>query len=637
MLRDASRVRVNPPVEQRQGLVVCSREEVPVKKRLVVATLVVVCVGLACSAATKTFTNTTGQAATQIVVTFSEEVRVTSYTSDVFPTQSPASGESESFTFSGGTLDAGGTFQVTWSPSSARVRSTKWIMSGSAAVATASVPSIPTTYEEIMAQIAHYPGPDEPLYVPAEGEQIWLTDLDGHVDIYDNDSIRINYAPGFDKSQIMRIEVYRNGIKMRFLPEKLDVLTNDQMKTFDGNPAERTPKSSHTDHAIFGYEYEFRLFRSSGANVTVVAKEVKNPFHLDFEEVWAALDGGWMHSLQYLGEEDLGSFFRRLKQDGFTGIKMDFATFVDSPTASDVWMLDHEDSALSLYWSVRTASKADFDRVLDAIDRAGLAANVVGQAYISMKYPRDQFIYSANIRPGNPKQYLESCLAIWRGYMPLFEQHRVALVTPFREMDGIIQRTEEIKWFYDQLSVGFSGRLSCETSTANYLLGWSPNQEGRSFAQMAPSFWDWRDPQGRPLVNELDVWHVPLSADKDQRYSRMIIPFVQFLAPAVDFYRTRYPENPLMYGELGAFDIDGYCTGTPINDIEPRVYDEQETADMWAAFLIGIRLQGIRSVSVFDIPIGNLARNDEPGWLFINLNSSTYRVITSLLGTDGTT
>jgi hypothetical protein len=50
-----------------------------VKKRLAVAILVAISFGLECSAATKTFTNTTGQAATRIVVTFSEEVRVTSY------------------------------------------------------------------------------------------------------------------------------------------------------------------------------------------------------------------------------------------------------------------------------------------------------------------------------------------------------------------------------------------------------------------------------------------------------------------------------------------------------------------------------------------------------------------------------
>ena len=72
-----------------------------------------------------------------------------------------------------------------------------------------------------MTEIAEYPEPDEPLYEPSPDEALWLTDLEGHADIYDNDSIRINYANWFDKSQINEIEVYRNGIKMRFLPDTL--------------------------------------------------------------------------------------------------------------------------------------------------------------------------------------------------------------------------------------------------------------------------------------------------------------------------------------------------------------------------------------------------------------------------------
>jgi hypothetical protein len=59
-----------------------------VRKRLAVAILVAIRAGLACSAATKTFTNTTGQTATGIVVALSEAVRITSYDKSTFPTQS---------------------------------------------------------------------------------------------------------------------------------------------------------------------------------------------------------------------------------------------------------------------------------------------------------------------------------------------------------------------------------------------------------------------------------------------------------------------------------------------------------------------------------------------------------------------
>jgi ABC-type cobalt transport system substrate-binding protein len=105
-------------------------------KRIVRVLALLLCVvALVALAATNTFRNQTGATASGIVIQFSEEVRITSYDKSVFPTQSPASGEAESFTFSGGTLDAGGTFQVTWSPSGARVRGTKWITAGSASAA----------------------------------------------------------------------------------------------------------------------------------------------------------------------------------------------------------------------------------------------------------------------------------------------------------------------------------------------------------------------------------------------------------------------------------------------------------------------------------------------------------------------
>ena len=107
MLRDARRVRVNPLVEQRQSDGVRSRGEVVVKKRLAVAILVPISVGLACPAATKSFTNTTGQTATEIVVTFSEPVRVTSCDKSAFPTQSgiASSGSATSISFFFGVFD----------------------------------------------------------------------------------------------------------------------------------------------------------------------------------------------------------------------------------------------------------------------------------------------------------------------------------------------------------------------------------------------------------------------------------------------------------------------------------------------------------------------------------------------------
>jgi len=248
----------------------------------------VVAFGVISFAATQTFINDTGGPVTGIKITFSDMVWVTEWDIAVFPAESPV-GVVQEITFSGGTLPARGTFSVTWGEEYVSVTAYTW-MTGSGTVAgspTASATNGPLTYDQIMAQIAHYPGPDEPLYKPQTGEQIWLTDLEGHADIYDNDSIKINYAPGFDKNQITRIDVYRSGVKMRFLPALFDVLTNEQMKTFDGYypildwsegvHEQDSPKSSHTDHAIMGYEYSLKFYGATPGVVTkVLAARVKS-------------------------------------------------------------------------------------------------------------------------------------------------------------------------------------------------------------------------------------------------------------------------------------------------------------------------------------------------------------------------
>jgi hypothetical protein len=198
------------------------------RRIVVVALLLTLLMSLLAFGASETLTSRSGKTATGLIVTFSVEVRITSYDDSVFTIQEP-SNRAEQFTFSGGELDHGGRFRLTWSPSIASIVDHEWVTTTTSA-ADNWYSSGALTYEEIMAKIAEYPGPDEPLYVPAEDEAIWLTDLEGHADIYDNDSIRINYADWFNQSQVTKIEVYRNGIKMRFLPDMLDVLTKEQIK-----------------------------------------------------------------------------------------------------------------------------------------------------------------------------------------------------------------------------------------------------------------------------------------------------------------------------------------------------------------------------------------------------------------------
>ncbi|MCX6094984.1 MAG: hypothetical protein NTY63_09230 [Candidatus Bipolaricaulota bacterium] len=120
------------------------------KRLAVVLVVAILGVVLLCLGASEKLTNRSGATASGVVITFSEAVQITSYDNSVFPTQSPASGESESFTFSGGTLPAGGTFQVTWSPTGARVRSTEWIRQASAVTESGLHDARPSQQEPVL-------------------------------------------------------------------------------------------------------------------------------------------------------------------------------------------------------------------------------------------------------------------------------------------------------------------------------------------------------------------------------------------------------------------------------------------------------------------------------------------------------
>jgi arabinogalactan endo-1,4-beta-galactosidase len=83
---------------------------------------IVVCTALAAS---ESLRNRTGNTTTAVTVTFSEKVTITGYNSSVFMTQEPT-GKAESFRFSGGQLEDGGRFMISWSPSDAEILESEW-------------------------------------------------------------------------------------------------------------------------------------------------------------------------------------------------------------------------------------------------------------------------------------------------------------------------------------------------------------------------------------------------------------------------------------------------------------------------------------------------------------------------------
>jgi hypothetical protein len=594
-----------------------------VRRVLALVLLGVVVLVCAALAASESLRNDSMKTASGVTIQFSDSVRVTSWDTATFPTCSPSSGRAESFAFSGGELGSGGQFRVSWTPSTAEITDTEWETTGASTAGSTTGSSAPLTYEQIMAQIAQYPGPDESLYVPAENEQIWLTDLEGHADIYDNDSIKINYAPGFDKSQITRIDVYRNGVKMRFVAALFDALTNEQMKTFDGNPAENTPKSSHTDHAIYGYRYEVSVWSSSRQIAGPLVVRIRSPFSHVFDSAYAYLGNAWEAAVSGTSWDNsvpmptaqVLALLTKVKSWGYKGVSINVSCWVSDPFSSVVFRLPGVDLTVA-DWRF-TASDEQLSTLLDLAEQAGLDAEVRMQLYVSRTWADQTGDYSASMRPRDVDSFLDSYFELAAHLARIAEQHGAVLFTPFTEMDSIGRETERVKTFYTRLTSVFSGEFSFEESTHHYLDGWGFSLSGKlssPFAQLAGQFWDWKDPQGRPMVIEWSCWTPRLESQNDQRLSVLVGGMLSSWSPALDYYRAKYPVNTIRFGEIGTYNTDGVARGgdyfyalaeaaRKTGAASVGIRDAQEVADIWAAYIISAMAMRLRGLSVWDLEL----------------------------------
>jgi hypothetical protein len=537
--------------------------------------VVLLLIGLLCLSvviyAGEVITNDTGDDATGLRVSFSTPVLITAF-GDILAAVDPQMLSFE-FVFSGGTVKPWESHWLNYAPATASVMEYEWL--------TGSVASdIPQgslsrddllnlgrapTYEEIMSVIAEYPGEDEPLYVPSDDEAIWLTDLEGHADIYDNDSIKIHYADSFDQSQITKIEVYRNGVKMRFLPDMFNVLTNEQMKTFDGNPLENTPASSHTDHAIFGYEYEFRLAvsRVTAASELLTIK-VRSPIHLQFNTPFAYIGSNWdlwMSTWDVLQDTEIRDLLARLKAAGFKGITVNVNGYVSDVYSSDVFALPAPDGRTTTW--TKTASDEEIARILDLATEVGLETELRMQLLVSDQWTSVNGGYGGNIAPRDIDRFFETYIVLARHLAELAQQHGAVLFSPFTEMDSIERYTERIGRFYDGLDGSFAGAFAFEESTNHYLEGFNgySYEDNIPFEQNVGKFWDWTNAAGEPIVVEWSCWSPTLETQADQRLSILVEMMLSFWQPALEYYRTHYPMNRLRFGEIGVYNVDGVCLG----------------------------------------------------------------------------
>jgi hypothetical protein len=542
----------------------------------------VFCVALAAS---ESLTNRTGRTATAVAVTFSEQVRITSYDETVFPTKAPSS-RSETFRFSGGQLENGARFSVSWTPSTAEITSTEWETTGAPSGSTGG--SAPLTYDQIMAQIAHYPGPDEPLYQPKEGEQVWLTDLEGHGDIYDNDSIKINYAPGFDKSQITRIDVYRNEVKLRFVPTLFDVLTNEQMKTFDGNPEEHSPKSSHTDHAIMGYAYEVRFTTKQGSVALSPIGLVLKGGVVYSGEIWFFPGNDVWRALDTLTDEQLKASLQRVS-DLFDGVVLPVTYFMLSDAATDVVAYYTQDLAVTPAWA-RTLRADEIRRFLRVCAEVRLPVEVRVDLWLAESYAAANGTWRGDIKPRNVSTWFSNYTAVCVEAARIAEEGGAALFCPFVEMNSLGQYPERIAEVGAAIKEVFTGQLDFDEATHVYLMGYNGyNTETRL------------DRNAAQLSSDYDVlgmnwWDITgLDTVPDQRLSAMVQNAVGFWKPAFALYAVRHPWVRIDFGEVGSKNYDGGVLGWNEHP-ETHPLDYQESSDLFAAVLATAEYYGVGRV-----------------------------------------
>ena len=621
---------------------------------LVIGLVAIVTISFISLATTQTIINDTGKEVTGITIRFSTAVMITDY-DRVFPEQLPT-GRSDKFTFSGGKLSSFGRFTVSWVPSPARITAYKWIIAGETAesASTTSVPpaagttatGVPDPNTPPILYGNNYPGPDEPVYHPKPGEKFWLTDLGGHGDIYDNDGIRINFAPDIDKSTIGHIEWYRNGIHLPFLDDKLQI-TNAEMKTFTGIPAEHSPASHHTDHAIMGYTYGVAIFPKGYTGPydwvdaeTTLIKTVKSGFRWRPREIWVHLNGVWMTTLKRVPLDEVIDFFRFIKSEGFTGISFEMHYYVDSPYASTVKILDHYDTSI-IKWGAYTASEPVLERILKAIDEVGLETNIIVQLYVSQKYQNEHGVAFCKY-PRDPQSFFNSYADVLLKITPLLNKYHVKLFTVLDEEDTLeADYPNLVSELLSKISNAFEGELGIDEATNNMLSGHSCLSKQGGFLDLVKnfSFWGWKDKIGRSVRIEYSCWDPPMETQNDQRASIMPANFVKFWKTAVNYYTARYPNNIQMFGEIGVPSGDGACSNPNYYNVKNKRYDDQEAADGWYAQLVGSKILGIDRLDIWMVSLADYWPNWGPGGSllgtgFKRAESPAYCIIKAIIGPD---
>ena len=281
---------------------------------------------------------------------------------------------------------------------------------------------------------------------------------------------------------------------------------------------------------------------------------------------------------------------------------------------------------------------------MSEIKEAGLDAMVMAMFYVSQSYidaHTDRFIWKGVIDPSNPRLFFENYTRLLEKMIPLLNEYNVKSLVVLDETGNLnTSYPEFISGMLTTLSSEFNGKLGIDISGNNILEGVYWDNKKRTWkgtiGQM--TFFGWKSPDGEELEALSSCGTPSIETQKDQRVSVMIVNFVKFWKPLFNYVASTY-SNQLQFGELEVYNADGQSLGASYWQLTNKVFDEQERADAWYAYLKGAEELTIKSLNIWTIPLGDLWPNDVAGDFFINTGlrspeSQAYRIIKAIIGPD---
>ena len=458
----------------------------------------------------------------------------------------------------------------------------------------------------VLAQATQTPSQTPTVVDP--WQQIYLTDSQGNREILDNDNILINYSTGFDKSLIGRIDIYRNGIKQTWLSGVIDLITNAQLKTYAGSPGENSPKSTTSDHENMGDIIQVRIFDKSGTQKINLSTTIKSSITWHPNYAYAHIDTNWVTDLVntyfYMTDADWTNLFTRFKNAGFNGIQVETNWFLERMNSNTFFASYTINPSVHSY--LRTETEDELRKVFQLINSVGLDIELRLQLYVKAENSQD--CGRSSIRPSNPDLFFNNLGVLWESLARMAESNGVDILCLLVEPNSLEQYSDKIKALLDRIDPLFSGQFAISESTHHYLAGFNCYNSQTSFEANVGKFWDWKDDQGKPLIIEMNYWpleQIPLETRKDQRYSVMINNMENIWRKAVDYFRTNYPDHPLVFGEIGTYAAeDGAVLGKfPTGDLaHPLVRDDQEYRDTTATHIIASYNLGLDGICIWSWP-----------------------------------